>query len=96
MKSEEIIPPSTSWGHFHENMPEIWLDVWGSVCAQISGEGVVHGEYGDLINANEDPVFFLSRGVCAQEHQQQELRSTRSCNSSHREAMRLSRSTKSS
>jgi hypothetical protein len=48
------LPPSTSWGHFHENMPEIWLDVWGSVCALISGEGVVHGEYGDLINANEE------------------------------------------
>ena len=39
---------------FHENMPEIWLNVWGNVCALISGEGVVHGEYGDLINANEE------------------------------------------
>ena len=48
------LPPSTSWGHFHENMPEIWLNVWGNVCALISGEGVVHGEYGDLINANEE------------------------------------------
>jgi hypothetical protein len=48
------LPPSTSWGHFHENMPEIWLNVWGKVCALISGEGVVHGEYGDLINANEE------------------------------------------
>jgi len=38
-------------GPFHENMPEIWLNVWGNVCALISGEGVVHGEYGDLINA---------------------------------------------
>ena len=35
-------------------MQEVWLDVYGSVCALISGEGVVHGEYGDLINANEE------------------------------------------
>src|ERR1700755_2019811 len=35
-------------------MQEVWLDVWGNVCALISGEGVVHGEYGDLINANEE------------------------------------------
>src|SRR5256885_333671 len=48
------LPPATSWGHFHENMQEVWLDVWGNVCALISGEGVVHGEYGDLINANEE------------------------------------------
>ncbi len=48
------LPPSTSWGHFHENMPEIWLNVFGNVCALISGVGVVHGEYGDLINANEE------------------------------------------
>lgn len=48
------LPPATSWGHFHENMPEIWLNVWGNVCALISGEGVVHGEYGDLINADEE------------------------------------------
>ena len=48
------LPPSTSWGHFHENMQEVWLNVWGNVCALISGVGVVHGEYGDLINANEE------------------------------------------
>ena len=48
------LPPSTSWGHFHQNMQEVWLNVYGSVCALISGEGVVHGEYGDLINANEE------------------------------------------
>jgi hypothetical protein len=35
-------------------MQEVWLDVYGSVCALISGEGVVHAEYGDLINANEE------------------------------------------
>jgi len=22
------LPAETSWGHFHENMPEIWLNVW--------------------------------------------------------------------
>jgi len=48
------LPSDKSWGHFHENMPEVWLNVWGNVCALISGEGVVHGEYGDLINANEE------------------------------------------
>jgi hypothetical protein len=48
------LPPSTSWGHFHENMQEVWLNVYGNVCALISGVGLVHGEYGDLINANEE------------------------------------------
>jgi len=48
------LPPATSWGHFHENMQEVWLNVYGQVCALISGIGVVHGEYGDLINANEE------------------------------------------
>jgi hypothetical protein len=35
-------------------LPEIWLNVWGNVCALISGEGVVHAEYGDFINADEE------------------------------------------
>ena len=35
-------------------MQEVWLNVYGQVCALISGEGVVHGQYGDLINANEE------------------------------------------
>jgi hypothetical protein len=48
------LPPDTSWGHFHENMQEVWLNVYGEVCALISGEGVVHGLYGDLLNANEE------------------------------------------
>lgn len=30
------------------------LNVYGNVCALISGVGVVHGEYGGLINANEE------------------------------------------
>ena len=48
------LAPDTNYGHFHENMQEVWLDVWGNVCARISGEGVGHGVYGDLINANEE------------------------------------------
>ena len=48
------LAPDTNWGHFHENMQETWLDVFGNVCARISGAGVVHGVYGDLINANEE------------------------------------------
>lgn len=48
------LPPDTSWGHYHENMQEVWLNVYGEVCALISGIGVVHGHYGDLINANEE------------------------------------------
>ena len=48
------LAPDTNWGHWHANMQEVWLDVFGSVCARISGAGVVHAEYGDLINANEE------------------------------------------
>lgn len=48
------LPPDTSLGHFHQNMQEVWLDVYGEVCALISGVGVVHGQYGDLLNANEE------------------------------------------
>ena len=31
-----------------------WVNVYGNVCALISGVGVVHGELGDVINANEE------------------------------------------
>jgi mannose-6-phosphate isomerase-like protein (cupin superfamily) len=48
------LPPATDWGHFHENMQEVWLNVFGNVCALISGVGVVQGQYGDLLNANEE------------------------------------------
>jgi len=48
------LPPDTNWGHFHQNMQEVWLNVYGNVCALISGVGVVRGEYGDLLNANEE------------------------------------------
>jgi hypothetical protein len=23
------LPPDTSWGHYHENMQEVWLNVYG-------------------------------------------------------------------
>ena len=48
------LPPATSWGHYHQNMQEVWLNVYGEVCALISGVGLVHAKYGDLINANEE------------------------------------------
>ena len=48
------LPPSTNWGHWHANMVELWVNVYGNVCALISGVGVVHGELGDVINANEE------------------------------------------
>jgi hypothetical protein len=35
-------------------MVELWVNVYGNVCALISGVGVVHGELGDVINANEE------------------------------------------
>ena len=48
------LPPSTNWGHWHANMVELWVNVYGNVCALISGVGVVRGELGDVINANEE------------------------------------------
>jgi hypothetical protein len=48
------LPPSTNWGHWHANMVELWIVVYGNVCALISGMGVVQGELGDVINANEE------------------------------------------
>jgi len=48
------LPPDTNWGHWHANMVELWVNVWGNVCARISGVGVVQGSYGDVINANEE------------------------------------------
>ena len=47
------LPPATSWGHFHENMVEAWVVVEGHLAVLISGIGLVHGEVGDVINANE-------------------------------------------
>jgi hypothetical protein len=48
------LPPVTNWGHWHANMVELWVNVYGNVCALISGVGLVHGELGDVINANEE------------------------------------------
>ena len=48
------LPPSTDWGHFHANMAEAWVDVYGQVDVLISGIGLVHGEQGDVIHANEE------------------------------------------
>jgi len=48
------LPPVTNWGHWHANMVELWVNVYGNVCALISGIGVVRGELGDVINANEE------------------------------------------
>ena len=48
------LPPATDWGHFHANMAEAWVDVYGQVDVLISGAGLVHGELGDVINANEE------------------------------------------
>ena len=48
------LPPATSWGHFHENMAEAWVDVYGQIDVLISGAGLLHGERGDVIQANEE------------------------------------------
>ena len=48
------LPRATSWGHFHANMAEAWVDVYGQIDVLISGIGLVHGERGDVIHANEE------------------------------------------
>jgi len=48
------LPPPTDWGHFHANMAEAWVDVYGQIDVLISGAGLVHGEYGDVINVPEE------------------------------------------
>ena len=35
-------------------MAEAWVDVYGKLDVLISGVGLVHGERGDVINANEE------------------------------------------
>jgi mannose-6-phosphate isomerase-like protein (cupin superfamily) len=43
-------PPSTSWGHFHENMVEAWVVLEGQLDVLISGEkSIVTGQLGDVI-----------------------------------------------
>ena len=48
------LPPSSDLGHFHANMAEAWVDVYGQIDVLISGIGLVHGEYGDVINVPEE------------------------------------------
>lgn len=48
------LPPATALGHFHANMAEAWVDVYGRLDVLISGIGLVHGLRGDLIHANEE------------------------------------------
>ena len=43
------VPPSTSWGHFHENMVEAWIVIEGQLDVLISGTGLVTGQLGDVI-----------------------------------------------
>ena len=43
------VPPSTSWGHFHENMVEAWAVIEGQLDVLISGHGLVTGQLGDII-----------------------------------------------
>ena len=48
------LPPTTDLGHFHANMAEAWVDVYGQLDVLISGVGLVHGSRGDVIHANEE------------------------------------------
>jgi mannose-6-phosphate isomerase-like protein (cupin superfamily) len=44
-------PPDTSWGHFHENMVEAWVVLEGRLDVLVSGEKLVTGDVGDVIQA---------------------------------------------
>jgi mannose-6-phosphate isomerase-like protein (cupin superfamily) len=48
------LPPPTDWGHFHAAMAEAWVVVYGRIDVLISGSGLVHGEFGDVINVPEE------------------------------------------
>ena len=56
------LPPDSSWGHFHENMVEAWVVIEGKLDVLISGIGMVHGETGDVIQANNERWH---RATCA-------------------------------
>jgi mannose-6-phosphate isomerase-like protein (cupin superfamily) len=56
------LPPDTSWGHFHENMVEAWVVIEGKLDVLISGIGLVHGETGDIVQANNERWH---RATCA-------------------------------
>lgn len=45
------LPPDTSWGHFHENMVEAWVVIEGTLDVLVSGEKLVTGTVGDVIQA---------------------------------------------
>jgi quercetin dioxygenase-like cupin family protein len=44
-------PPENDWGHFHANLPEVWLVIEGKIDLKVSGEPLVTGELGDVIMA---------------------------------------------
>lgn len=44
-------PPDTDFGHFHENMVELWIILEGKVDIKISGEKMLTGEVGDVMMA---------------------------------------------
>jgi mannose-6-phosphate isomerase-like protein (cupin superfamily) len=48
------LPPAGSWGHFHENMVEAWVVLEGRLDVLITGEGLVTGDLGDVIQANDE------------------------------------------
>ena len=48
------LPPATDWGHFHANMAEAWVVVYGRIDVLISGAGLIHGDTGDVINVPEE------------------------------------------
>jgi mannose-6-phosphate isomerase-like protein (cupin superfamily) len=50
-KGLDALPPSTSWGHFHENMVEAWVVLEGQLDVLISGHPLVTGAVGDVILA---------------------------------------------
>jgi mannose-6-phosphate isomerase-like protein (cupin superfamily) len=44
-------PPATSFGHFHENMVELWIVLEGQLDFLIEGEPLVTGTVGDVVLA---------------------------------------------
>ena len=42
-------PPSTSWGHFHENFPEFWFILDGTQEFLVEGEPLVTAVQGDIV-----------------------------------------------
>lgn len=50
----KALPPATSWGHFHENMVEAWVVIEGRLDVLTSGEPLVTGEVGDVIQATNE------------------------------------------